>query len=315
LVRNAVLLVASSLMLLAVASSAGAGTMYKYRGPDGEWIYTDRKPADEQGVETRELESSFIRPEFSVTSETVGTTVELIAHNSFYAPMEVRLDIVEIIGVEFPHPDEVLRWVVPARSDQLLLNLEFIETVAAPSIRYRYRYLPGDPSAQHRFDDGYQVPFSTGRSFPVTQAYPDTITHQALDSVRAVDIAMPVGTDIVAARGGIVFDVASQNFRGGLDAIENGEQANVVRILHDDGTYSVYAHLNWNSIRVKPGDQVKAGQYIADSGNTGFSSGPHLHFAVMRNAGLRVESLPIEFRGPNNARITPVSGEMLTGFR
>ncbi len=97
--------------------------------------------------------------------------------------------------------------------------------------------------------------------------------------------------------------------------MQNGEAANVVRILHDDGTYAVYAHLNWNSIRVKPGDRVVTGQYIADSGNTGLSSGPHLHFAVLRNAGLRVESLPAAFRAPNNSRVAPISGEMLTGFQ
>ncbi|HNP62529.1 MAG TPA: M23 family metallopeptidase [Woeseiaceae bacterium] len=302
-------------LLFVLSGEPGAATLYKYRGADGEWIYTDRKPADEQIVETRELEKSFLRPEFSITSETVGSNIEFVAHNSFYAPMEVQLEIVEIVGVEFPHPDDELRWVVAARSDQRLLNLEFLNDVAAPSIKFQFRYLPGDPSSQHKADDGYQVPFSAAQSFPITQAYPDSITHKSLDSVRAVDIAMPIGTDIFAARGGTVFDVASQNYRGGLDAIQRGERANVVRILHDDGTFSVYAHLNWNSIRVKPGDRVKAGQYIADSGNTGFSSGPHLHFAVLRNAGFRIESLPIAFRGPNNARRTPVSGEMLTGFR
>ena len=308
-------LTACCTLLFVLSGEPGADTLYKYRGADGEWIYTDRMPADEPVVETRELEKSFLRPEFSISSETVGSNIEFIAHNSFYAPMEVQLEIVEIVGVEFPHPDDELRWVVAARSDQRLLNLEFLNDVAAPSIKFQFRYLPGDPASQHRADDGYQVPFSAGQSFPITQAYPDSITHKGPDSARAVDIAMPIGTDIFAARGGIVFDVASQNYRGGLEAVQKGERANVVRILHDDGTFSVYAHLNWNSIRVKPGDRVKAGQYIADSGNTGFSSGPHLHFAVLRNAGFRVESLPIAFRGPNNARRTPVSGEMLTGFR
>ena len=40
--------------------------------------------------------------------------------------------------------------------------------------------------------------------------------------------------------------------------------------MHDDGTYAIYAHLNTNTIRVRPGDRVRRGQYIADSGNTGF---------------------------------------------
>tara|TARA_R110002096_G_scaffold64920_3_gene158053 strand:- start:41064 stop:42011 length:948 start_codon:yes stop_codon:yes gene_type:complete len=307
------LLACSTLLLLAGGSSAG--TMYKYRGANGEWIFTDRKPGEEYDAEVRELELSFNRPTFTVSSETVGANIEFTAHNDFFAPIEVRLEILEIVGVEFPHPDDELRWVIAPRSEQLLLHLEFLQQATAPHVRYRYHYLPGDPAAQHQAQNGYQVPFSAAQSFPVTQAFPDTMTHQSLDSVRAVDIAMPIGTDVFAARGGVVFDVASQNFRSGLDAARDGPAANIVRILHDDGTFGLYAHLNWNSIRVKPGDHVEAGQYIADSGNTGFSSGPHLHFAVQRNSGLRIESLPIDFRTADGRLLAPVSGAVLTGYR
>ena len=115
-------------------------------------------------------------------------------------------------------------------------------------------------------------------------------------------------------REGIVFEVASTNFRGGTDRDRDAAAANIVRILHDDGTHAVYAHLNWNSIRVQPGDEVERGQYIADSGNTGFSSGPHLHFAVLRNVGMRIESVPVVFEGANSSRILPVAGKTLTAY-
>jgi murein DD-endopeptidase MepM/ murein hydrolase activator NlpD len=94
----------------------------------------------------------------------------------------------------------------------------------------------------------------------------------------------------------------------------DGPAANVVRILHDDGTYAVYAHLNTNTIRVRPGDRVERGDYIADSGNTGYSSGPHLHFAVVRNVGMRIESVPITFLGANLQGVPPVSGALLTAY-
>jgi len=87
-----------------------------------------------------------------------------------------------------------------------------------------------------------------------------------------------------------------------------------VRILHEDGTYGEYAHLNRNSIRVKPGDIVRRGEYIADSGNTGFSSGPHLHFAVIRNIGMRVESVPVVFEGANGSEVAPATGTELTAY-
>ena len=140
------------------------------------------------------------------------------------------------------------------------------------------------------------------------------VPYRTRDSMHAVDFAMPVGTDVLAAREGVVFDVASTNFQGGPEQERYAELANLVRILHDDGTYAVYAHLNWNTIRVRPGDRVAAGEYIADSGNTGFSTGPHLHFAVQRNLGMRVESLPVTFRGAGGEGVRPSTGARLAAY-
>lgn len=300
---------------LAAMTCSQAQTMYKYRGENGEWIYTDRKPPPERPVETRALELSFVAPEFSVSHEVIGTTVELVAHNEYHAPMEVRLKFIEITGVEYPNPDQELRWVIEPRSDQLLLNLEVLQEVELPYVDYRYEYMPGNPTAEHAAGADYRPPVSAGRDFSITQTYPDSVTHQTLDSVHAVDIAMPVGSDVLAARDGVVFDVTADNYRGGIDLSRDGQSANIIRVLHDDGTLSLYAHLNWNSIRVKPGDRVRAGQYIADSGNTGFTSGPHLHFAVQRNVGFRVQSLPVVFRGANSTSVVPATGGTLRAYQ
>jgi hypothetical protein len=308
------LIVPMVVMALVGGGLAYSDTMYKYRGENGEWIYTDRRPVAEEKVEIRVLESSFVEPEFSVTHEVYGTNIEFVAHNEFHAPVEVRLEFVEITGVSFPDPDQILRWVIDPRSDQFLFNLEVLQEVEAPYVEYRFEYMPGNPTASHQAAEGYLAPFSAGRDFPITQAFPDALTHQTLDSVYAVDIAMPVGTDVLAARDGVVFEVASDNYRGGLDLSRDGDAANILRILHDDGTFALYAHLNWNSIRVKPGDRVSAGQYIAASGNTGYTSGPHLHFSVQRNSGLTVESLPVIFKGQNAASVVPATGDVLTAY-
>ncbi len=308
-------LLVAIVLLLTVGSFAVAQSLYKYRGPDGEWIYSDRPPDSDTVVEIRQLQGGHKDgPEVSVTHEFAGRTVELVAHNESYAPVELVVTFKTIRGLEFPHPDDDLSWIVPPRADFSLIALDLLETQAAPFLEYQYQYLAGDPGTRHRPSQAYRVPFAISTDHPVTQAYPEVATHVTLDSFYAIDIAMPIGTDIMAARGGVVFDVAASNFRGGLDPARDGPAANVIRILHDDGTYAIYAHLNTNSIRVRPGDRVKRGQYIADSGNTGFSSGPHLHFAVVRNAGMAIESVPVTFTGQNSTSVVPASGMPLTAY-
>jgi murein DD-endopeptidase MepM/ murein hydrolase activator NlpD len=305
------------LLLIAALLTCGlatAQTLYKYRGADGEWIYSDRPPDDGRDVQSLQAESSISKPGLSVAHAFTGDGLEFIARNTFYAPVEVALEFDDITGVDYPHPDDDRIWVVPARSELLLFELPALEDLDAPSVNYRYVYLPGDPSLRPDEDVTYRVPYAVGTAHRVSQTYPVSDTHRTRDSMYAVDFAMPIGTDIVAARDGVVFDVASTNFKGGPDEESYADLANLVRILHDDGTYAVYAHLNWNTIRVRPGDRVAAGEYIADSGNTGFTSGPHLHFAVQRNLGMRVESLPVAFRGPDGNPVQPETGVLLTAY-
>ncbi|MEM7431982.1 MAG: M23 family metallopeptidase [Pseudomonadota bacterium] len=302
-------------LIVLLPALAGAQSLYKYRGENGEWIFSDRPPDDERTVEVRQQEITLQNPEVIVTHGFAGEGVQIVANNAFYVPVELVLVLKRINGLEFPDPEERLRWVLPPRTETPLLYLPLqSDATEAPFLEYGYRYMPGDPNARHTPSGPYRVPFAISSDQMVTQAFPDTITHTTPDSYYAVDFAAPVGTDVFAARGGIVFDVASKNFRSGLDPVRDGPAANVVRIMHDDGTYAIYAHLNWNSIRVKPGDQVSRGEYIADSGNTGYSTGPHLHFAVVKNVGLRAESVPVTFSGSREDSVTPARGTALTAY-
>lgn len=303
-----------ALLLLGVFSTAAAQSLYKYQGPDGEWIYTDRAPNDGIQVEVRRLEAGDAATGLTVDHRNRGRVVDFIAGNGFYAPVELRLAIDEIAGLEYPDPDMELRWVLPPRSDTTLFSLAMTADGTAPRIRYHYEYLAGDPEAMHQPAEPYRAPVALSSNYPITQAYPDVITHTTPDSYHAIDIAMPIGTDIFASRAGVVFDVQGKHFRGGLDPDRDLGAANLIRILHDDGTYALYAHLNWNSIRVRPGERVERGQFIAESGNTGFSSGPHLHFAVLKNTGMQIESLPVEFTGGSRRSVAPAAGRVLTGY-
>ena len=60
---------------------------------------------------------------------------------------------------------------------------------------------------------------------------------------------------------------------------------------------TVYAHLRTDSARISVGQSVQAGEVIAESGNSGYSTAPHLHFAVQRNDGQRLLAIPFHIRG------------------
>jgi len=89
----------------------------------------------------------------------------------------------------------------------------------------------------------------------------------------AIDYAIPEGTKVVAAADGVVMSTANLS----------GSYGTYVVIRHANGLQSYYAHGKKGSIVVSPGETVKKGQKIMLSGNTGNSSGPHLHFEVRKS--------------------------------
>ncbi|MCL8017713.1 M23 family metallopeptidase [Streptomyces sp. AS02] len=101
------------------------------------------------------------------------------------------------------------------------------------------------------------------------------------------DFAVASGTQVVAAHGGTVVKA------GGNGAGDGPAYGNAVVIKHGNGTYSQYAHLS--RIDVKVGQVVKTGQQIAKSGNTGNSSGPHLHFEIRTTANYGSAVDPVAF--------------------
>jgi len=298
----AVVALATSLL----ASVAGAQQVYRYKDKSGQWVYTDRPPDGQASAQPMSVGTGAASPRIVVQPRSSAAGVALVAVNECRCTVEFGVKATGAGGRE-----QAARAVVSPRSEHVLLE------VAAPpgtgEIRFDYGYVIGDPTAVHQPPGPYRAPFAAARSFPVTQAPPDAITHRDAGSRHAIDIGMPVGTAVHAAREGLVINVAHRFFRGGTTQ-EVRDEANFVQVLHDDGTTAVYAHLQMNTVRVRPGQRVSRGEYIANSGNTGFSSGPHLHFVVLRNAGLKSESVPVTFAGPGGAGVTPRSGQPLTAY-
>ena len=96
---------------------------------------------------------------------------------------------------------------------------------------------------------------------------------------RGIDIAGPIGTPIVAAASG---EVVSAGW-------SSGGYGNLVKLMHPDGSLTLYAH---NSrILVHQGQEVEQGQFIAEMGSSGYSTGPHLHFEVHPNGQAAVNPI------------------------
>lgn len=152
----------------------------------------------------------------------------------------------------------------------------------------------GDPA-----DSPYVLPFPPGDGYSIIQSYcNDDGSHE---SQLAYDFAMPLGSLVVAARGGVVVEVKED--------VPNDEYSrflNQVLIRHDDGTVGFYAHLQHLGALVEVGDEVDQGDEIGLSGATGRTGGPVLHFGVFSTwPPLEGRDEPVVFRnadGPTDKR-------------
>jgi hypothetical protein len=125
----------------------------------------------------------------------------------------------------------------------------------------------------------YKLPWQAGVRRLCTQSNRGIVTHRGWDEF-AYDFAMPVGTDVCAARAGIVAQVEVANDGNGY-----GAPGNQITIKHDDHTFACYAHIKQDGSYVTVGQHVQQGQRIAASGNVGHSLAPHLHFDVTNARG------------------------------
>jgi len=276
-----------------LATPALALTIYKYTDANGVVTYSDQAAPGAQVFvfSDRMVEKLDTQVKLETRKHAAGET--LLVRNDLFAPVdiELKLDNVEnAVGA----PAKPIRWVLPPRSQIRLATLAPRD--ASKPLKYtpKLRHALGDPRLLPK-PYKYPLPWRGG-PFRLTQGANGQYSHFTPKGRYAVDIAMPEGTPIVSARGGMVVKIENEQSGRG-----NNPAGNFVRIMHDDGTMGVYLHLMKGSVAVREGQRVESGTRIARSGNTGNSTGPHLHFVVQRNVGLAIESIPFDFSQPVNS--------------
>ena len=302
------LLATASLLLPAVA---GAKNIYKYQDENGIWHFTDQAPEETVQFETVYMERE-PEPRIKMRQEGTKHSPVYILFNDFWGPVEIELKLTDAVNV-LTEPPLPARFVIPGQQEQTLVGLGALDPQRGFQYRLNMSSVPGRPISTPVMDLVVLPPFAQGEQFPISQGFQGEKTHLTPDSEFAIDIAMPVGTAIHAVRSGRIMDVEEDFNRGGTNLEKFVDKANHVRILHEDGTMAVYAHLDLASVSVRPGARIRAGQKIARSGNTGFSTGPHLHFVIQQNTGMKLISVPFKFQTANGAPATPEVNQVLQG--
>ncbi|WP_159814462.1 peptidoglycan DD-metalloendopeptidase family protein [Pseudomonas sp. 18058] len=279
--------------LLLASTSAVAVTVYKSTDANGVVSYSDRpsKGAKEFVFQDRMVEHLERQVYLDIKKQKGGDVV--FVRNDLYAPVEIALAFISLSNVRGA-PAKAIRRVLPARSKTRMAMLTPI--TAGQPLQYspQFQYSLGNPVGVAQ---SYRYPLPwRGGPFRLSQGAEGQYSHFGPKNRYAMDIAMPVGTPIIAARAGVVVKVENSQSGRGTDP-----SGNFVRVLHNDGTMGVYLHLKQGSVSVREGQQVTVGSPLALSGNTGNSSGPHLHFVVQRNTGQGLVSIPYQFNQPLGA--------------
>lgn len=234
--------------------------------------------------------------------------VHYYADNLNYSPYQLKIDFVVFENLKSDKDVPFFTVLKPRAKKQYLFTLRTTNSSSPSQLRIETAYARGDPGASHNDEYLYLFPFEHGKKYQIGQGYDGSSTHQGM---KALDFNMEIGTAVVAARAGIVVAVQENSQRGGMDSTYEKDGNHIV-LLHRDNTYSIYAHLKYKGSAVKVGDVVRAGSVIAYSGNTGMSSGPHLHFEVYKashlDGGPKNTSIPTRFLNYDGKSVIPEEG-------
>jgi murein DD-endopeptidase MepM/ murein hydrolase activator NlpD len=251
-----------------------------------------------------------------------GSRVVQVARNRYAVPIVIRWSLGALDSFE-PQSATEGATLLPAAAvprgagpTVILAELEQIEPgrrYRRPKLHRRVRF--GDPHAEPT-PYAYGLPYPAGLTFSVLQGFHGAFSHRGSNEY-AVDFDCPVATKVVAARPGVVVATnAAAQGAGTTPEFLEYRRTNFVLVLHDDGTLGEYMHLAPSGIEVAPGQRVERGQGLALSGNTGFSSTPHLHFQVMTagDDGVSARSFPFRIAARPNRVEEPIQGRRYSAW-
>jgi len=228
-----------------------------------------------------------------------GNRVTLIAHltNCTEATITVTMSLLNMAASAIS-PVTV---DAKGRSRFELVTIQVIDPKQPFRYQYNYKWRAGRRAGVMTTSFVYALPY-IGGSRRVLQGPLGTFSHQVRSgSENAIDFRMPIGSKVCAARDGTVVAFWQDSDIGGSDPT-NRPYANYVVVAHEDGTFAEYVHLKKNGVLVRLGQKVQMHDEIALSGNTGYSSGPHLHFGVFSNLdGTNHMTIPIQFTTKSGA--------------
>lgn len=228
-----------------------------------------------------------------IYSETTDYGYEIYADNDEFCPVSVKIQFDnKNLSVKKEDRNRVFV-LIPQEKRQLLTSATFIQKNVSTLLKFDTKVQIGDHNIrQYDKDHLYDLPFPKGNTYLLSQGYFGKFSHSMYN---ALDFTMPEGSEITAMRDGIVIRVVKKHSRG-CKMANCKKYNNYLLVYHEDGTIAEYVHFRKNGTELNPGDRVEKGQVIAYSGDTGFSSGPHLHVSIFLQRIENRESIKTKFR-------------------
>lgn len=222
-----------------------------------------------------------------------NNTIHLFAQNNHYCPVTVTI-IYNLVNMKLS--DERVVYVIPARAENHpIVELSPMELSKKWSWAYNYTYHLGDNIRGEPNGIVCALPYQKEQTYKVVQGYNGKRSHE---NENALDFDMPEGTLVCVTKDGVVIDIVDKHNMA-CPTKDCLQYNNYVTVYHEDGSFSSYAHLKQNGAKVKIGQIIKQGDVIGLSGNTGWSTGPHLHFVVYYYKNSQRITVPTKFKLQN----------------